>query len=241
MRIPKRLPTTWNVPTAAIAEPTPAASEAPHSWRMPVRSRVAQQREDRDHDHVGDDDGQARLEEDPHPVAAPDRDDPGHAARRRRRRRARARGRSPRPARMASIAVIMVAGPAPRRIATQHGGAGPGHEVGQDRAARGELVGEGREQQHERRAGRARGPGARAPAGSARSRRAGARRRATASRNQPARRATSRRASVRPNASSFAISRGVTCLPASDDDLALLDRVRRPAGRPRPPRRGRRS
>ena len=34
------LPTTWNVPTVAIAAPMPAASEAPHSCRMPVRSRV---------------------------------------------------------------------------------------------------------------------------------------------------------------------------------------------------------
>ncbi len=38
MVIPNTLPMTANVPTAMTAAPTPAAAEAPHSWRTPVGS-----------------------------------------------------------------------------------------------------------------------------------------------------------------------------------------------------------
>ena len=157
MRIPKRLPTTWKVPTVAIAEPTPAASEAPQSWRMPGEVARSQQREDRDHDHVGDHDREARLEEDPHAVAATHGDDPGHApdedvGGELEREAVRGPGQDRQHRRDHR------GGTRAEEDRDEHRGAGARDEERQDGAARRELVGEGREEQHEAEQGERPGP-----------------------------------------------------------------------------------
>ena len=148
MRIPKRLPTSWNVPDDGDRRADARGQRGTPQLEYPGEVARPQQREDRDDDHVGHDDGQARLEEDPHPVAAPDRDDPGqapdedvggelegevvHGAGQDGQHRRDHRGWT-----------------CAEQDRDQHRGARARNEVGQDGAAGRELVGQGGEEQDE--------------------------------------------------------------------------------------------
>ncbi len=197
-----------------------------------------QQREDRDDDHVGHDDGQARLEEDPHPVAAPDRDDPGQApdedvggelegevvggtgqdGQHRRDHRG---------------------GPCAEEDRDQHRGTGARDEEGQDRAARGELVGEGGEEQHETEQGQGPGP---VPELLAVAPRPGEQEDDDEDRQQePAGQAGDVQARLgQPERLQLGDLERRHLAPGLDDQLALLDRVRHWLRRRPRPRRGRR-
>ena len=78
--IPNRLPSTANVPTAAIADPAADAIDAPDQLEQAAGVVEAEQRERRDDEDVGDRDREARPDEDLESVAATDRDDAGEAA-----------------------------------------------------------------------------------------------------------------------------------------------------------------
>ena len=78
--IPNRLPSTANVPTAAIADARRRRDRRGHELEQALGVVQPEQRERRDDEDVRDRDREARLDEDLEPVAATDRDDPGEAA-----------------------------------------------------------------------------------------------------------------------------------------------------------------
>ncbi len=116
-----------------------------------------QQREDRDDHDVGDDDREAGLQEDPDPVAAAHGDDPGHAPHEDIRRELQGEavggpgedGQHGRDHRGRAGA---------EQDGDEHRRPGARHEERQDGAARGQLVGEGRDEQHEPQQGERAGP-----------------------------------------------------------------------------------